>query len=314
MCCLEYFKNFYNDDEFRTQRYAPLLPKVLEISNRMFLKYTSLGEESFSGLTSSSDVEETKLKLMNEIMELYRFIIERYAGFNLLDWEGNISDSVTMVCEQALFLNNVWVKVMSSLNASQDEGEETGEQLQGEQSIILSSVMRIMCHILAKMPFQDMPPATVSSVLNICMSQAMAASQFVRSELVDYDYLQTYLACLARVLQSFSLDGLLSKLKPELDIQTGLLNCVRMVIEQYEVCMVNMIHPFLVLEDLSIVCLGLDAQSFFSQIVFNGQTSFLKQELFDKAIQGEEEVLVFLETYFNLLKCIAILVEDPLQI
>ena len=33
MCCMDYLKNFYNDSNFKINKYAHLLPKVLEICN-----------------------------------------------------------------------------------------------------------------------------------------------------------------------------------------------------------------------------------------------------------------------------------------
>ena len=68
MCCMDYLKNFYNDSNFKINKYAHLLPKVLEICNQMILKYSQ------SKLGS--------VEVINEILELYRFIVEKYAGFS----------------------------------------------------------------------------------------------------------------------------------------------------------------------------------------------------------------------------------------
>lgn len=67
MCCMEYFKNFYNDHNFKINKYAHILPKMLEICNQMILKY--------------SRVQESNFEIVNEILELYRFVVEKYAGF-----------------------------------------------------------------------------------------------------------------------------------------------------------------------------------------------------------------------------------------
>jgi hypothetical protein len=68
MCCMDYLKNFYNDSNFKINKYAHLLPKVLEICNQMVLKY--------------SQVNIGDIEVINEILELYRLVVEKYAGYN----------------------------------------------------------------------------------------------------------------------------------------------------------------------------------------------------------------------------------------
>jgi hypothetical protein len=36
--CIDYFKNFYNEYDFKTIKYAHFLPNVLQICNKMILK------------------------------------------------------------------------------------------------------------------------------------------------------------------------------------------------------------------------------------------------------------------------------------
>jgi hypothetical protein len=73
---MDYFKNFYNDHNFKTIKYAHILPKMLEICNQMILKY--------------SRVEGANYEVVNEILELYRFIVEKYAGFVQVQQEGEV--------------------------------------------------------------------------------------------------------------------------------------------------------------------------------------------------------------------------------
>ena len=75
MVCIDYLKNFYNDHMFKTIKYAHLLTKVLPICNQMVLKYTS---------KENSNVQNS-YQVINEILELYRYIVEKYAGFNSVD-------------------------------------------------------------------------------------------------------------------------------------------------------------------------------------------------------------------------------------
>jgi hypothetical protein len=63
MACVEYMRNFYNDMNFRTEAYAHFLGDVIMMCNQM-IKMT---------YTKNTEV-------LNEILELYRFIVEKYAS------------------------------------------------------------------------------------------------------------------------------------------------------------------------------------------------------------------------------------------
>lgn len=66
MNCLEYMKNFYNDHNFKVQIFADLLPDVITMANQMML-YCSANMEA-----------------VNVILELFRFIIDKYAAMTIL--------------------------------------------------------------------------------------------------------------------------------------------------------------------------------------------------------------------------------------
>ena len=83
MCCLEYLKNFYNDYEFQSVKYAHLLPKVLPICNQLMIKY-STADPKLAG-PDQSKVMYMNYLVINEILELYRLIVEKYASYNSLD-------------------------------------------------------------------------------------------------------------------------------------------------------------------------------------------------------------------------------------
>jgi hypothetical protein len=59
---------------------------MLEICNQMILKY--------------SRVNQSNYEIVNEILELYRFIVEKYAGFVQVGDHGQVSP-ITIVCELA---------------------------------------------------------------------------------------------------------------------------------------------------------------------------------------------------------------------
>lgn len=66
MTCAEYMKNFYNDHAFKVNTYANLLPAVLEMGNHMLTKCTG------------------NMEAVNEILDLFRFVIDKYAAVILL--------------------------------------------------------------------------------------------------------------------------------------------------------------------------------------------------------------------------------------
>lgn len=47
--------------------------------------------------------------VLNEVLELYRFIVEKYAGFNQISQEsGQVMSSVTIICELCMILGQIW--------------------------------------------------------------------------------------------------------------------------------------------------------------------------------------------------------------
>ena len=89
MSCLGYFSNFFNDHQFRVAAFAGLVTSVLRICNELILKAMSAGAE----LTM-------KLIVVNETLEAYRFIVERYAAFQGFD--------ISVMLELARFLDELW--------------------------------------------------------------------------------------------------------------------------------------------------------------------------------------------------------------
>jgi hypothetical protein len=63
MACVDYMTNFYNDANFRTDTYAHFLGDVIQMCNMMIKQTYTLNTE-----------------ILNEILELYRFIVEKYAS------------------------------------------------------------------------------------------------------------------------------------------------------------------------------------------------------------------------------------------
>jgi hypothetical protein len=63
MACIDYMTNFYNDANFRTDGYAHFLGDVIQMCNHMI-------KETYTQNT----------EILNDILELYRFIVEKYAS------------------------------------------------------------------------------------------------------------------------------------------------------------------------------------------------------------------------------------------
>ena len=70
MKCIDYLKNFFNDYQFKVHKYAHLLSKILPICKDLVLKY--LARESN---------KEQNYQVINEILELFRFIVQWYASY-----------------------------------------------------------------------------------------------------------------------------------------------------------------------------------------------------------------------------------------
>lgn len=109
MCCLEYLKNFYNDYEFKATKYAHLLPKVLPICNQLIIKYAAVGPSTAAATGQSTSY--VSYLVINEVLELYRLIVEKYAGYNAPEHlvagaeGGQLPAGNSIICDLALFLN-----------------------------------------------------------------------------------------------------------------------------------------------------------------------------------------------------------------
>lgn len=63
MACVEYMRNFYNQEHFKTNAYAHFLGDVIVMCNSMIMS-----------------TYQKNTEILNEILVLYRFIVEKYAG------------------------------------------------------------------------------------------------------------------------------------------------------------------------------------------------------------------------------------------
>ena len=72
-----------------------------------------------------------------------------------------------------MFLDTVWDKTIQSLQEQAKGEEELAGESHREQTIIIDQIIRIMCHIFAKMPFKDMPKETVEKVVQMGHKQVV---------------------------------------------------------------------------------------------------------------------------------------------
>jgi hypothetical protein len=124
MACVDYMTNFYNDANFRTEAYAHFLGDVIQMCNMMI-------RETYTKNT----------EILNEILELYRFIVEKYASH---------ASQQTHIIALVEFLKDIWeffVKKSHELRTQVRTQEEEKED--DEINIAFQSIMRIMSHVIA---------------------------------------------------------------------------------------------------------------------------------------------------------------------
>ena len=82
MACVDYMKNFYNDQYFKAEQYAHFLGDVIQMCNKMI---------------QSTYTKNTEI--LNEILELYRFIVEKYSAH---------ASQQTHIIHLVKFLKDIW--------------------------------------------------------------------------------------------------------------------------------------------------------------------------------------------------------------
>lgn len=117
MYCIEYLKSFYNEFEFRVQAYAPLLPLVVEYSTGFLRQLFSMNKQV----------------VVNEMLELYRFIVDKYSCSTIAMPSGDVTVIVYLV--RQLDFIYVCLKTWSCPNEDDRPKEEV---------LVVQTVLRIM--------------------------------------------------------------------------------------------------------------------------------------------------------------------------
>ena len=106
MACVEYMRNFYNDVNFRTDAYGHFLGDVIKMCNSMIL------------MTYTKNTE-----VLNEILELYRFIVEKYAAHG--SQQAHVIALVT-------FLKEIWDFFIQKVGAETGDDRELTQEEENE--------------------------------------------------------------------------------------------------------------------------------------------------------------------------------------
>ncbi len=123
MACVDYMTNFYNDANFRTDTYAHFLGDVIQMCNMMIKQTYTLNTE-----------------ILNEILELYRFIVEKYASH---------ASQTAHIVALVQFMQELWGFFVEKAKAVPKEATEEENLEENEINIAFQSIMRIMSHIIA---------------------------------------------------------------------------------------------------------------------------------------------------------------------
>ena len=119
MSCIDYMRNFFNDHAFKVHAYAQLVPPVVQMGTNMLSKSVSLNTEA-----------------ANEILNLFLFIVDKYAAMTLPLGENSTVNDFLMA-----HLRELWTHYVGKLAAQ--EGADLSEAY-GEESIALHNVLRIL--------------------------------------------------------------------------------------------------------------------------------------------------------------------------
>ena len=164
-----------------------------------------------------------------------------------------MSQNVTIICELAVFLDGFWEQFKGGADSNDSENRE--------RQILLSSIMRIMCQIISKMPFSDIPSDTVHSVMNISFKQASESIKLAQLDYVLCDYSLTYLSCLARAMLKIQTTSGTMPQEHQEAIHASLLILLKMVQDESDFG-----NFFVVIEDLVMLCLHNNQQLFYQQL------------------------------------------------
>lgn len=137
-------RNFYNDANFKVDSYGHFLGDVIQMCNQMILQ------------TYTKNIE-----ILNEILELYRFIAEKYASS---------ASQLQHIIALVRFLKEIWDFFIKKQDEAKTEAAAGGEDKQKEDdeiNLVLQCIMRIMSHIIASLPITDIESGVSLQILEV---------------------------------------------------------------------------------------------------------------------------------------------------
>ena len=73
MTCVDYLVNFFNDHNFKVQTYAHTVPAIVFQSGQLLRKLLLMH----------------RANMVNEVLQLYRFIVDKYSALNIQMEDGS---------------------------------------------------------------------------------------------------------------------------------------------------------------------------------------------------------------------------------
>ena len=139
MSCIEYMRNFFNDHQFRVNTYAHIVPDVVRMGSTM--------------LQRCSD----NSKAVNQILDLYRFIVDKYAAMTLPMPALDVTQQASTVNEFLIsMLRDAWTHFIRLMSGGNDPVTSLDDidfdEVYGEESIILNTIVRILNYIVVVSP------------------------------------------------------------------------------------------------------------------------------------------------------------------
>ena len=152
MGCIQYMSNFFNDANFKVNAYQQMVPTVVDMGSKML---TKCGHNS---------------EAVNEILELYRFIVDKYAGM-VIPMDQTTGQTVIDFLVSMLMLHwNHFLGVVTHNSVTQDQLQQIDfEELYGEESIGIQSIVRIMNHIVIQVKIPDLNEQASMTIFNSAM-------------------------------------------------------------------------------------------------------------------------------------------------
>ena len=145
-------KNFFNDHLFRVNTFTHLVPQVVTMGSSMLTKCV------------------TNSEAINEILDLFRFIVDKYSGMTIAMPESadqahpqgqTVNDFLISMLQQ------VWSRFVSVISNQNNSATEINfEEAYGEESIVLHSVVRVLNQIIVRVKLQDVNEESGWSVMN----------------------------------------------------------------------------------------------------------------------------------------------------